>query len=130
MTFLAILVIFSALIIQFIEGNWKGVIILTFFIGFLQDPLRKLTPGQPTWMVGLVLVGFLLTAAAIYADRRGDMNVKAIVWTMPTLGKWLPIYFTLIAFQALNSFARFRSITMSFSGVVFYIAPIFGLWIG
>ena len=130
MTFLIILLILSALFLQFMEGNWKATTILTILIGFLQDPLRKLTPGQPTWMVGLVLVGFLLTAAAIYAERRGYMNVKAIVWTMPTLGDWLPIYFMLIAFQALNSFARFRSITMTFSGVIFYIAPMLGLWIG
>ena len=130
MTILIVVIILAALVLQLMEGNWRAAMMITFLLGFLQDPLRKLTPGQPAWMVGLVLVGFSLTAVAIYAERRGYLNVKAIVWTMPALGNWLPIYFSLIGFQALNSFARFGSATMTIAGIIFYTAPVMGLWIG
>lgn len=130
MTLLIVFSILAILVLQLIEGNWKAAMMITFLLGFLQDPLRKLTPGQPAWMVGLVLVGFSLTAFTIYAERRGHLNIRSIVWTMPALEGWLPIYFSLIAFQALNSFYRFSSPSMTIAGIIFYTAPVVGLWVG
>lgn len=130
MTILIVVILFSVLAVQVMDGNWKSGMITTFLIGFLQDPLRKITPNQPSWMVGLALAAFCLTAYAIYSERKGKLNIKAIVWTMPALGDWLPIYLALIAFQAINSLVRFNSPIMSATGIIFYIAPIVGLWIG
>ena len=125
-----LLALFGILGIFLLEGDWKTSLALTFIIGFLQDPIRKLMPDQPSWMVGLVLVGFTLSAFIIYIKNQGNIRFKAMFWTVPQLSEWIPIYFTLIGLQAFNSYVRFDDPVLTVIGIAFYIAPLIGLWVG
>ncbi|MFO0075325.1 MAG: hypothetical protein ACK531_03500 [Cyanobacteriota bacterium] len=129
MTILLLFLIFGLLAITLLDGNWEDGLTITILIGFLQDPIRKITPGQPQLMVGLFLVAFLLTAIVLN-ERAQKYSQKAMFWNVPELTSWIPIYFGLIGFQALNSLYRFGNPLLSLVGASFYLAPALGLWTG
>lgn len=130
MTTLLLIVLFGALAVVLLDGDWRSGLIVTLLIGFAQDPLRKLTPEQPGYMVGLVLIGFALCGAVLLEQAGGRFKLRAMFWTVPQFDQWVTYYFALIAFQSLNSFARFSDIRLTAIGAAFYLAPAFGLWVG
>ena len=79
MALLTLLTLFGILAVFLLDGNWKAGITLTILIGFLQDPIRKITPDQPSWFVGLVLISFALSCIPLYFWSRG-FNVREIVF--------------------------------------------------
>jgi hypothetical protein len=129
MTTLLLLILFAGLAVSLLGNDWKSGILWTIAIGFLQDPIRKLTPGQPTLMVGLVLIGFTICAYLIYQDR-GQLDLRYIFWTSPQLLDIIPYFMVLLLAQAVNSFYRFGSPSLVAIGLSFYIAPAIALWVG
>ncbi len=129
MTLLLLIVLFGVLAAVLLEGDWRSGLLVTLIIGFVQDPLRKITPDQPSYMVGLVLIGFAL-CGVVLLERTGRFNLRAMFWTVPRFDEWVTIYFALIGLQTLNSFARFSDIRLTTIGAAFYLAPAFGLWVG
>lgn len=129
MTILLLIVLFGVLAAVLLDGDWRTGLMVALIIGFVQDPLRKITPGQPGFMVGLVLIGFAL-CAVVLLERAGRFNLRAMFWTVPQFDGWVTIYFSLIALQSFNSLARFGDIQLTAIGASFYLAPAFGLWVG
>jgi len=121
---------FGTLAVILLDGNWRGGLVVTFVIGFLQDPLRKITPGSPSTMAGLVLVAFVLCLLVMHDKSGGRLNLQAMFWTVPAVQEWLPLYNVLIAGQAVNSYFRFGDITLTGLGIAFYAAPAIALWAG
>ena len=80
---LTIIALFAILSSFLLDGNWKAGILLTCLIGFLQDPIRKLTPGQPSWFVGLVLISFTMCVLVLYSQSRGGINLNPIISQVP-----------------------------------------------
>jgi hypothetical protein len=129
MTTLLLLILFAGLAVSLLSDDWKSGILWTIAIGFCQDPIRKLTPGQPTFMVGFVLIAFLICAIFIYQER-GQLDLKYIFWTSPQLLDIVPYFVILLLAQAGNSFFRFGSPALVAIGLSFYIAPAIALWVG
>lgn len=130
MTSLILIVMFGSLALLLVDGNWRGGLMATLVIGFLQDPLRKITPNQPSSMVGLVLAAFVLTVVVIYETAKGRINLRAMFWTVPAVQEWIPLYFLLILAQALNSLFRFGDLRLTGLGIAFYLAPVIAIWTG
>jgi hypothetical protein len=129
MSTLVLIVLFSGLALLLADGNWRGGLIFSLVIGFLQDPLRKVTPGQPSLFVGLVLIAFGC-CCLVLLDRRDHLNLRAMFWGTPLLTQWAPVYLALIVFQGMNSFVRYQNPLLSLIGIGFYLAPAIGLWLG
>ena len=129
MTTLLLLILFSGLTLCLFSEDWKTGLIWTVAIGFCQDPLRKLTPGQPSLMVGLVLAAFLMCAFTVYQARR-QFDLRYLFWTSPQLFDLIPFLTLLLIAQATNSFARFGSPSLVLIGLSFYISPAIALWMG
>lgn len=129
MTSLILLLLFGTLAVVLLEGNWRAGLLCTVVIGFLQDPLRKITPNQPSQMVGLVLIGFVLSALVLYMQR-GRMNLQAMFWTVPQMQQWGQFFPLLIIGQSINSYLRFSDPLLTAIGAAFYFAPVIGLWVG
>ena len=129
MTTLLLLILFAGLAVSLLSDDWKSGTLWTIAIGFCQDPIRKLTPGQPTFMVGFVLIAFLICAIFIYQER-GQLDLKYIFWTSPQLLDIVPYFVILLLAQAGNSFFRFGSPALVAIGLSFYIAPAIALWVG
>jgi hypothetical protein len=126
-------VLFLPLIFVVEAGRWRTGILYSIVVGFLQDPLRKLTPGQPAAYSALIILAFavactpLLLRGAIFdwkrmffgsTDLRGTMNVVLLI----------------IGVQSLHSLMRFGSPQLTLLGLLFYIAPLVavgaGYWCG
>lgn len=129
MTTILLLILFAGLAICLLSEDWKSGLLWTVAIGFCQDPIRKLTPGQPSLMVGLVLIAFLMCAYVVYQER-GQLDLRYIFWTSPQLLDLIPLFVVLLIAQAANSFARFGSPSLVAVGFSFYIAPAIAVWMG
>jgi hypothetical protein len=121
--------LFLVLLLLLLDGNWRYGLLVMVLIGFAQDPIRKLTPGQPALLVGMVLVAFAGCAFVMF-ESRGKADLKAMFWAAPEISEWIPIYFLLIILQAANGFLKFTSPTLAVIGSAFYLAPAIGLWVG
>lgn len=130
MTSLFLVLMFGSLALVLLDGNWRGGLLVTVVIGFLQDPLRKITPDQPSTFVGLVLIAFVLTVLVIYEQKKGRVDVRSMFWTVPEILDWIPLYFAVIGAQAMNSFLRFGDIQLMGLGIAFYLAPAVAIWTG
>ena len=129
MTTLLLLLLASGLVVLLLDGNWRDGLLLSVLVGFLQDPIRKLTPGQPSLYVGLVFIAVACCALVLLDQRRG-LDLEAMLWRAPQLRRWLPFCAGLIVLQAFNGLLRFQSPLLSLIGVGFYLAPALGLWLG
>jgi hypothetical protein len=130
MTSLFLVLMFGSLALVLLDGNWRAGLLITVVIGFLQDPIRKITPNQPSTFVGLVLIAFVLTILVIYEQQQGRINLRSMFWTVPEVLEWIPIYFAVIGAQAMNSFLRFGDIQLMALGAAFYTAPAVAIWAG
>jgi len=130
MTSLFLVLMFGSLALVLLDGNWRAGLLITVVIGFLQDPIRKITPNQPSTFVGLVLLAFALTTLVIYEKKQGRIDLRSMFWTVPEILEWIPIFFVVIAAQAMNSFLRFGDIQLMALGFAFYMAPAVAIWAG
>jgi hypothetical protein len=130
MSSLFLVLMFGSLALVLLDGNWRAGLLITVVIGFLQDPIRKITPNQPSTFVGLVLIAFVLTILVIYEKKQGRIELRSMFWTVPEILEWIPIYFAVIAAQAMNSFLRFGDIQLMGLGIAFYMAPAVAIWAG
>ncbi len=77
MSTLLLLLLATGLVVLLLDGNWRDGLSLSVLVGFLQDPIRKLTPGQPALYVGLVLIGVACCALVLLDQRRGlDLEAR------------------------------------------------------
>jgi hypothetical protein len=127
---LPIIFLFTVLAIVLLDGNWRDGLLVTVAIGFLQDPIRKITPNQPSTLSGMVLLAFLFCLLVMYERNGGNFRLRQMFWTIPAALDWIPLYFGLIAIQAVNSYFRFGDLQLTGLGVAFYFAPAVALWAG
>ena len=111
------------------DGNWRDSLLYSVVIGFLQDPLRKITPDQPALYVGLVLIGMVLTAGLLYS-RLGRLNLEPLFSGDRQLIGVVEIFLALLLIQTVNSFLTIGSVTLTMIGLGFYLAPLLALWLG
>jgi hypothetical protein len=130
MTSLFLVLMFGSLAFVLLDGNWRAGLLVTVVIGFLQDPIRKITPDQPSTFVGLALIAFVATILVIYEQKKGRIDLRSMFWTVPEILEWIPIYFAVIGAQAMNSFLRFGDIQLMGLGIAFYLAPAVAIWAG
>lgn len=127
---LLLLLILAGLSLALFSGDWQVGFLFTVVIGFAQDPIRKLTPGQPGLYVGLALVAFVASAYVLWQQRRGRFELPLMFPALPEMQRWLPVFVLFIFLQAVHSLARWGIPFRTLIGVGFYLAPLLGLWVG
>ena len=111
------------------EGKWRESLLYSVVIGFLQDPLRKITPEQPAEFVLLALLGILLSAVVLFV-RIGRINLVQMFSRDRTLISTIELFLALLALQTLNSALNIDSPVRTAIGIGFYLSPLIALWIG
>jgi hypothetical protein len=125
-----LILLFTALALALFSGDWRSGLLITVVIGFAQDPIRKLTPGQPGLYVGFVLVAFVASAFVLWQRHHGRFDLPLIFPATPVLRQWFPAFVLLIAIQAINALLQWGIPLRTLIGVGFYLSPLVGLWVG
>jgi hypothetical protein len=117
------------LLLVLVNGDWKLALFYTFFVGFVQDPLRKMTPGQPQYLLGLVVVSAAITLITLLSSRR-KIPFKLAFQKDTALLQYFPIFVWLILISALNGFLRSGAVEVPILGLLVYSSPLMAIWLG
>ncbi len=104
----------------------RGLVIIAA-VGLLQDLVRKLADGQPTYLMGLVFFVFAATLVGALATenprwwRRRDWH---------GLGRLVALFWIVLFVQALVSYMRVGSLVLIGIGFAAYVGPLAALALG
>ena len=116
---LALLIVGCAALLAL--NSWRTTLVLCTLVGILQDPLRKLVPGQPVYFVALVGVVFAAGWLGAYAARV-PLQPRAIYGWQRNVGAPFSLFVFIAIAQAAHSFALFRSVPMTGIGLLSYFS--------
>ncbi len=103
--------------------NWRHGLFLCIVAGFLQDPLRKITPGQPVALV--VFVAAIFGAAIIGGFIRGQrLDGSQLVRWFPSLRNSMACFVALVVLQSIATVVRYSSLTLAGIGMLGYLSPL------
>ena len=120
---LLMLVAFAALLAF---TNWRWGLSLFLVAGLLQDPARKLVPGQPVYFV--LLAGAVFGAAWLGAGlSRVRLGPSVMEGWRRYMGTPFALFVALVLLQAFHSYARFGSVQMTGIGLMVWLAPVFAV---
>lgn len=123
--FLVLLMI--ACVAAFVTRRYTLAFVL--LIGFLQDPIRKIMPGQPVYMVGMVGVVFGSALMRIVFDKTQYVFEPYSRWTN-SFSLPLNLYLIIIFLQTLHSYFKYGNVMLTGIGLIFYIAPLCAIVVG
>jgi hypothetical protein len=124
--FLTALVLLPALAAAF--RNWRHGLFACVVVAILQDPLRKLTPGEPVYYI--LLTGVVLGAAFLAAWGRVPLDPNRIAGWRRHLSAPFNLFLLLLAAQAANAYLQFGSPILVGIGLLSYLAPLPALVLG
>ena len=109
--------------------HWQLGVWLLVLTGFLQDPIRKLVPGEPVYMVvlcaavfGAVLVGLTL--------RRYRFDVSKVPGWQPAVSTGLILLMVLVGAQLVHAYLNSSSLMVLLLGALTYYIPILAILAG
>lgn len=103
--------------------HWRYGLILCVGVGLLQDPLRKVTPGAPVYMVGLVAITFACACLGAWTNRV-KFSPSVIHGWRQSLHAPAAMFAVVLMAQAIHSVARWQSVFLPLLGAIFYLAPV------
>lgn len=108
--------------------NWRHALLMVIILGFSQDAIRKLTPGEP---VAIIMLSSVMVAVAVLiaTARFGMINLRPLTQGNRTTLIVLTAFIALVFAQAIMSFVRFRSVVVPAIGVLSYLSPIPAIWL-
>ena len=107
-------------------AEWRFGLLLCLVTAIVQDPLRKLTPGQPVFYVAFVAVVF--AGMCLGALVRGvSLNPNIIFKRYRHLATPFSMFFLLIIVQAFNSYLRFGNPMITLLGLLTYVLPLISI---
>ncbi len=108
--------------------DWRRGLLVCVVVGFLQDPLRKLIPGEPVYLTGLVGVSFGLTLVSAFA--RGKIGRLARLPGWPWLRVAVLVFVGVVGLQALHTYISFGNLALAGIGLLAYLVPLPAALIG
>lgn len=86
-------------------ANWRRGMYFLILVGVLQDPVRKLTPGNPTWLIMTVVVIYF--AMIIAAPRELSDGAKEVGTSFPRLRDLTRIGVLVLLLAGMNGLMTF-----------------------
>jgi len=109
--------------------NWRRGIYAVVLAGFLQDPIRKLVPGEPVYLslIAAALFGVCFLSAVLSGEEMGfkDLNRFNSALYLPSL-----LFVGWVGIAVLNAYVHTHSLVLAGIGALAYLAPIPGLMLG
>ncbi|MEZ5855410.1 MAG: hypothetical protein R3D67_11985 [Hyphomicrobiaceae bacterium] len=95
-------------------------------VAFLQDPIRKLVPGQPPYFI--LFAGVVFGFALLGAMRVGiPLGPRMVVGWRKFMALPFQVYVMVVLLQALHSLGRFSSPMVTTLGLIAYLGPFVAL---
>ena len=107
-------------------GDWQRGMYLTILTALLQDPIRKVMPGQPPYFI--LFTGIVYAAAMLGAMRRRVPLAPSMVagWQR-NIGPYFHFFVLVVLIQAVHSFLRYGIPLVTILGLIGYLAPFVAL---
>src|SRR5437867_2587861 len=86
--------------------NWRAGITICLLVGFLQDPLRKITPGEPVFFTALVGAPLFATLVGAHL-RKVRLSFRPVHSWNQVLRTPLKLFILLVVIQSLAAIAGF-----------------------
>jgi hypothetical protein len=118
-----VVLMFLLAVCVFAVKNWRHGFALCVAAALIQDPLRKLVPGQPVYFVLFVAVVFAAAWLGALLHRIPLGPVEMIGWRR-YVGLPFVLFISLVALQAVHSLVVYQNPMMTGIGLVSYLAPI------
>lgn len=108
----------------------RNAVLAIFAIGFLQDPFRKLVPGEPIYFI--VTVGLVFaTVFLATVQRQGITRLREPFTGWSNVASQpLVLFFVVLTLQFVHSFLRYGNPIISSIGLLSYVAPFFAIVVG
>jgi len=105
-----------------IADDWKRGLWICILVGFLQDPVRKLIPGEPV-MVTISVGGILLLTAIIAMLRNISISpLQMHEWTN-RLSVPFGAFLLILIFQCFHTWIRYENLLLACVGFISYLTP-------
>lgn len=111
-----------------VPSNWRALILLVVPIGFLQEPVRKLTPNQPVELQLTVVMIFVLAFLAA-ATRFGAPTMTPLSGKNKNTRTLLTLFIGLALIQSIQSLIRTGTPLVPMVGLLTYLLPMPALWV-
>ncbi len=109
--------------------RWQLGVWLCILVGFFQDPLRKLVPEEPPYMVVLCAVVFVAVLAGLVI-RRYRFDVTRVPGWRPAVANGLILLIAVVLMQLVLAYYNSRSLTVVALGMLTYFMPILAILTG
>ncbi|MCP5155206.1 MAG: hypothetical protein H6983_13640 [Ectothiorhodospiraceae bacterium] len=124
MSELVVIGVVLAGVVAFVD--WRRGLLLSVLAGFAQDPVRKLLPGEPVWLV--LVVGVLFAATVLGAATRGmPLSLRPVTRAHPALRAPLALFLAVVAAQIVATAVRTGSPALTGIGIIAYLSPVVAL---
>mgnify|MGYP001611211747 FL=1 len=109
--------------------DWRRGVSLCLAVGFLQDPVRKLIPGQPVQIVVAVAIAFSVCLLGVYV--RGDrLGVRRLFRTFTRLRPPVAAFVLIVLIQCAHTLVRTGNSVLAGLGLLAYMSPALALLVG
>lgn len=126
---MTIAILLGAAGVGFCVLDWRRGLLLCLAIGFLQDPLRKITPGQPVAFV--VLVGVFFAACGLgFLREQGLRGLGDFFRWYPRLRAPMAVFIAFVVAQSVVTLLRTSSFVLAGIGLLSYLSPLAALLLG
>ena len=109
--------------------NWRLGVLICLFVGFIQDPLRKLIPGEPVYMTVMVGAPLLMTMLGAHL-RRVSLSFRPLHAWSDALRRPLNFFVSLVLLQSAAAILKTGSPIIGAIGALSYLSPFPAILLG
>ena len=122
----ALAVVIGAAVIGVAFSDWRRAVLLAVMVGFAQDVVRKLTPGEPVYMVVLFAVVFGVAALGLLM-RGGHLALGGLMQVHPRTRVPILLFIWIVLIQVAMTLVNFGSPMLAGIGAMAYLLPLAAL---
>jgi len=109
--------------------DWRRGLLFCFWVGIIQDPLRKIVPGQSVAMQLLVLVAFGFVTFAMFRSGR-RLRISDLYRGSRGFQGAMRLLIVIVVLQCLHTLFRYGNPILAGLGLMTYFAPMLAALVG
>jgi hypothetical protein len=102
--------------------DWRKGIFISIIVGFIQDPIRKITPDEPLYLTTLVGLFVMMSFLGAKMKRQQSSIQKIDIWKF--MKKPLTTFIIFVFIQSAVAFYATQSLIITVIGLIAYLSPL------